>query len=253
MSLYCEWDECVESGSHLGDCETRECSGCRPRLAYCGRLCTQHWSWVMRDLSRVPELVEAARSAVDGTRAPGDERVSGSGRLAPPAPLDTGAVDGVDELIAQLYSTAVHLAGEMHVLPPADIELWFSGSRVQGVRAGTGPEAAARAASQVVEWFRRHFETIATYPDVLDLGPELHKRVRVMSTRWPAAEPPRHVPGMPCPSCELADLWWTPPAGEGWPEGIECRACSYVAPAGDSSRMATLAAYRIRAARRAGV
>ena len=240
MSVYCEWgtnekDRCAVRGKHLEECDVPECAGCRPRLAEYGRVCLVHWSWMNRDLARVAELVEQTREAM--IRGPGgdDAPVSGGGSRTP-APFDTGAVDACDELIAQLVSTAEATAEQLGVRAPM-VVAWRSSGSAQGFRAGTTPERAAASAGRVAEWFRDHLEQMAGLPDVLDFGPELHERVRVMSKRWPAAEQPRHLPGTPCRQCDLMDLWWTPPTAVGWPITVECHTCDYVAPEQDLTRL----------------
>lgn len=236
----CEWPECAVPEKHRAECEDRECGGCRPRPSERGRLCAKHWAWLNRDLSVCAELVLQVReSMVRGPAAVDGDRVRG-GKTAPPAPLDVAAVDAADELFALLFSAAVQMSSELGVAEPPDEGKWRVASVVHGVPSTFTPEAAARSVGRLVSWWRDHLEAIAGLPDVLDVGPELHEMVRVMRSRWPAAERSRHLPGTPCRECDLMDLWWTPPNGVGWPITVECHSCGYVAPEEDLTRLTHL-------------
>ncbi|WP_309132652.1 hypothetical protein [Brevibacterium sp.] len=167
----------------------------------------------------------------------GEDQPTRSRRLEPPAPLVASAVDAADDVIALLVSVAERVAPEFRVSPPR-VRVWRRGPYVKGFPAGTSPDQVGAQVRRVVEWFRLHRQDLLYLPDVLDLGEDLHTMLGRMRTRWPVAERARHLPGTPCGTCDLMDMWFTPPNGEGWPITVECHSCGYVAPEQDLVRFA---------------
>lgn len=246
----CEWPKCAVPEKHRAECEDRECGGCRPRPSERGRLCAKHWEWLNRDLSMCAELVLQARESLEPGR-PSDDggRVTGT-RSAPPAPMDVSAADAADELFALLMSATTSAAEQLNYQRPDELT-WRLGGITHGFPSTVDPQGCAAAVRRLVSWWRDRLDDIAGLPDIADIGPDLHRMVRVMEARWSAGEKPRHLPGTPCRECDLMDLWWTPPNGVGWPITVECHTCGYVAPEEDLTRLTRMVEWEQQSRRKA--
>lgn len=239
--IECEWEDCTVAGKHRAECVDGECAGCRPRPAERGKLCIKHWSWLNRDLAQAAEVaVEVRESMVRGPA--GNDGPSRVGPCVPPMPFDPAAVDAVDELVALLASVAETVGPQVFAAPP-DVPVRRFNHVAQGIRSTVSADDVGAVVSRLVSWFRVRLDDVAALPDILDLGPDLHRMVDTMLHRWPAVEPPRHVPGVPCRECDLMDMWRTPPSAECWPVVVECHSCGYVAPEEDLTRIAKLAEF----------
>lgn len=235
---------CTVRDRHLSTCpeldaELPDCTGCQPRAADAGQLCTVCVGRVTRALLDAPHLVGWLRENV-APGAPADApRVAGTREA--PAPLSIAAVDDIDAVYAALANgitgycrtsglTGPRLTGVRAVTTPD------GGSRVAGLRSEV---TDAEAVGQLAAWALEHLTGILTQPWAATWHDEVTVIHRAANNRWPRHDPARKLP-IPCPSCDRVMLFMHPPVAAGHPTTVTCHAT-------ECARVLTEADYWLRA------
>lgn len=188
------------------------------------RSCAARIGWKLDDL---PDVASRARTAlIPGGRALGSERVSVSKELQ--LPLNADALEMCDRLVIMLGNWCTYWAREMDVRPPAALEAAARGDRdVEGVRAGSSPDAVASAMHEWSLWLKMQLPDVIAHSSAAAFHDDLCETLDRAERRFPRDSErvmvgqlrPRY-----CPVCSVANVWVT------WPDAeplVRCMSCNW--------------------------
>lgn len=221
---------CTSRARHLATCEHQDdgtCTGCLPRIATVGYVCTGCTGRYVRAISEAPDLIAHVRlhldpafrglPAEDGSDGQGKAKGKGQGKHTP-APLALDVVDAADELYSELASWVRVTCDELDLTMPT-IHAWRP-EGAAGQVAGLKPESVDDSAT-MARLLLRHAERIFEQPWVTVLIAEVGKLVHRVDRTWPRVERPVYLP-TPCPECDMISLVRYVPAWPGGPTTIRC-------------------------------
>lgn len=239
---------CTIRGHHLSGCEGRArgreefrepeevgCTGCLPRRAEFGVLCSWCWGRLQSSIHTLPPLVEHLFDmGVPSLRSPLGR--SGGGRSAPRSGcLYSDALVAADELHAILGTWAQEVAVEHPTAGSLPVGLcrWSEGRPVSGPKDWTdttegitdpailGPREPEDT-RRLVAWLDPHLEWIASRPWATDMIADLVSAASRALARWPIQEPERRITNVRCPSCGAWSLVMIPPSVPGAERLVRC-------------------------------
>lgn len=222
---------CTSRGRHLVDCEHHDdgaCSGCLPRLATNGLVCSGCTGRYARAISEAPDLVVHLRASMEPTSAQSEDAKSkpkgkGQGKHTP-APMSLDALDAADRLYAELAAWTRVACDDLDLTMPR-LDGWRpdgSEGQVAGLKAGGRNDAPVMA-----DLLLTHAERIFAQAWAPDLISEMHELVRQVDLRWPREERPKYLP-TPCGRCDNMSLVRSVPAWADEYATIQCRSCGYI-------------------------
>lgn len=196
------WQGCTIRGQHHTDCSDDTCRGCLPRPTDTGHLCRACYNRAEH------ALVELA------VRIPWLETLGRSLAMIPAAaPADPDTTSRRDPAEGSVLHAAFLRADEIR----GDLRGWVQVVlEDRDLRHGPGEGDPAR-------WLLPHLPWLAGHEAITDLCDELARDMG-QAMAWPApidVEPARHL-DMPCPSCDMLALVYTPPRFEGHEYRVEC-------------------------------
>lgn len=215
---------CTSRARHLADCpQDGTCSGCLPRMATNGLICTGCTGRYVRAVSEAPDLIVHVRMhlnpASKGRQDDQSSKAKGKGQgKHTPAPMTLEAVDAADRLYSELVSWVRVTCDDLDLTTPT-IHGWRpEGS--EGQIAGLKP-TAPNDSPAMARLLLRHAERVYAQPWVTVLIAELGTLVHRMDRAWPRIERPVYLP-TPCPACDMLSLVRYAPSWLGAPITVRC-------------------------------
>lgn len=227
------------------------CTGCLPRAATHGRLCTWCWQRLTDDVAAAPGLVRYLWHLGEPalTSAPSVVRGRGGTPAAERSPRHP-ARDAADEVHACLAAWA-DLVRDEHPLGRRLTGPDENGARRTRTTTGLfeGEPVLRRsevvgvhepeATSRLVAWLLPLLTWCADQGWAGEMRREVGHRVRSALARFPLEERSRRVPGLPCPACGRPSLRYHPSTVERATAQVTCsrRACGRVYAESDFARL----------------
>ncbi|MHA3724340.1 hypothetical protein ACXR2T_10715 [Leucobacter sp. HY1910] len=189
----------------------------------CAR-CLARLAWLLGDIDDVAARARAA--VVPSIGGAQNERVSGS--TDPGLPLNAGAMDACDLLVAMLGNWVTYWARACQIAPPRALAGALAADRdVSGVTVAATPESVAAGISEWAIWLRRnldHYQANSALADFLDDLATTTRKVDRAFPRDDARKVGQEYPRF-CPICELQRVWLS------WPRGsdpiVACGSCGW--------------------------
>lgn len=189
----------------------------------CAR-CLARLAWLLGDIDDVAARARAAVVPSIGQAA--GERVSGS--TEPGLPLNAGAMDACDLLVAMLGNWVTYWARECVIAPPRALGGALAADRdVAGVTVATTPEGVAAGLAEWAFWIKRHLDLIQNRDAVAGFLDELRTTTTKVDRAFPRDSERRVGQDYPrfCPICEMQHVWLS------WPRGgdpvVACGSCGW--------------------------
>jgi hypothetical protein len=224
-SAYACASGCTSRGRHLVECEHREdgeCTGCLPRLATSGCVCSGCTGRYVRSVSEAPDLIAHLRSQLGPAAAAqedGKSKPKGKGQgKHTPAPMSIDVVDIADRLYAELVGWVRLTCDDLGLTMPT-IHGWRP-EGADGQIAGLKP-AAPDDSPTMATVLLRHADRVYEQPWVTVLIAELGTLVHRADRTWPRVERPVYLP-TPCPACDMLSLVRYAPSWAGAPITVRC-------------------------------
>lgn len=187
-----------------------ECSGCLPRIAEVGYLCSAHAAKVRAALGFesgrrfLVDLLTHMWSVESAGVSDGNDRIASA--YGSKWPLSTSRVEA-NEVLRALDLVAFAIASDLDEPQPV---IRYVTPR-DGFRASTSVDEVAAAVDDLVSFVEHFWERAANHEHTAEALVRLVLVVQTAMARFPLVDTEHRVPYVRCPECGRMSMVWRPP------------------------------------------